>query len=101
MVKKFLGIFKRDKSAFTKEELEWQVKIGKRIIIILGIILFLSYLCIGVNILLTFFDKIGFLKTLFVWIGCTIFFEIISSKLMSLFIKSRVDLAEASTKENI
>lgn len=46
MLKKFFTIFKRDKSGFSNEELEWQSKVGKVVVdslkssvIILGIIL--------------------------------------------------------------
>ena len=38
MLKKFLGIFKRDKSVFSEEELKWQAKIGMRIAKILSVI---------------------------------------------------------------
>lgn len=34
MTKKFLGIFKRDKTGFSNEELEWQAKIGRKVKII-------------------------------------------------------------------
>ncbi len=59
MLKKFLSIFKRDKAGYSSEELEWQRKIGKVIIIILCAILVISNLVI----VFLLFDKVcNFLK---------------------------------------
>ncbi len=67
MLKKFLGIFKRDKSGFSDEELKWQLKMGKRalrtlsgIAIIGGILL---HVWIIPNLLTDFFRNKSFIIT--------------------------------------
>lgn len=46
MIKKFCNIFKRDKTGFSNEELEWQAKIGNRIENILYILALLSFMLV-------------------------------------------------------
>lgn len=63
MLKKFLGIFKRDRSVFSDEELKWQAKIGGGIKNILSAILWIGSTIISF-LLLTSLCKLFFKTTL-------------------------------------
>lgn len=84
MLKKFLGIFKRDKSGFSDEELKWQAKIGGSIKNTLSVILWVGNVIIGfllLNSLCDFFYKItryiAIILIIVLWIvGITIVFII-------------------------
>lgn len=80
MLKKFLGIFKRDKSGFSDEELKWQAKIGGNIKNTLSVILWVGSViinCLLLTSLVNFFYKttiyIAIILIIVLWIvGSTI-----------------------------